>query len=115
MTTSEAFDLWKRIAAGEKGPELDAFVQQVAASMVADIFPAGRFAKSRDRAPAALKAVGFFGRVNEYAEVHRLAQQFPDASPRALQDGLPLVLESPLNPQKTAQINRQVRKARKRP
>jgi hypothetical protein len=111
-TTNEAFELWSRLARGERSPELDEWVRQVAAAMVGDIFPAGAFKRSSDRAPAALKAVGYKGKLLPYRDIDALIEQFPLHPPKSLADGASLVIETTVPAKKLARRVRDRRAGR---
>ena len=105
--TNEAHALWSRIAAGEKGADLDAWIQQVARELVAKVFTDDFDIPAR-RADAAQKAVGFRGRRNAYAEFDALVNSAPEDAgymAQSFADGASLVIEPeamPIDPKRRA-------------
>lgn len=77
--SKEALALWQRIAEGERGEELDAWIRGVAASIVKDIFLA-RFDVPARRAEKALTKIGFSGKAEQYPELDALINDNPDMS-----------------------------------
>jgi hypothetical protein len=113
VTTNEAYELWSRIARGDKAADLDEWVQQVAKSLVADVFPIGAFPIGSERAPAALKAVGYVGGFQRWATVERFADEHPELTAAQIAGVIDLVepIEPVIsNPQKIAARVRSRRK-----
>ena len=72
MTSDDALDRWRRLAAGERDGDLDAWVRQIAGVVVAEVFEA-KFDHAARRAEAAQRAVGWRGRLNPHRELDDLA------------------------------------------
>ncbi|MBA3597950.1 MAG: hypothetical protein H0W40_11335 [Methylibium sp.] len=92
--TNEALALWKRVAAGERGADLDLWLQGVAGRVVSEVFEA-KFEHAARRAEAAQAAVGWRGRLNPHEELDALAvADFTQgSSARAVANAAPLIVD----------------------
>lgn len=75
-TSAQALQLWQRVAAGERAPDLDAWVRQVAQD-VAGAFAATGLDGGAARGSAVLRAVGYRGRLRQYEELDDLIDANP--------------------------------------
>lgn len=93
MNTNDVLARWKRVAAGERDPDLDQWLQHIAQGIVSNVFEA-KFPRSARRADAAQKAVGWVDRLNPHAELDALAvADFTQgSSARAVADAAPLIV-----------------------
>ena len=108
--------MWRRVASGDRSPEVEAWLAETATKVVQDVFE-GKFIHAGRRAEQALRTVGFVGQVDRYEELRHLVDE-ADAeggySARLLAQAAPLVLEVPDQPKKLQKVIEAHRARRKR-
>jgi hypothetical protein len=108
--------MWRRVASGDRSPEVEAWLAAAATEVVQEVFEA-KFVHAGRRAEAALRAVGFVGQVDRYEDLRHLVDEVDAGggySARVLAQAAPLILEVPDQPKKLQKVIEAHRARRKR-